>query len=1440
MLILWVFLSLTVGLCAFSLILLRTEPGQRMLERGINRLLENPQGLSVRIQGLGGALPFDLHMENLSLHDREGLFLQVRHPEISLSPGELLSGRIHIQKLRASYLGLYRLPLTNKKSAEKHDKEEKTASFPPDLPAIHLEELLLEEIFIAESLAGEDMHMRLQAFLHTDRELWQTGLHLDMIRGPEASLALEAGFFPETGLFNIHSRLDEPHGRLSLLLGLDRKLPLHLRLGGESMEENAWKGSLDIRAGENNGLKSEISLSWKSLPTLILDGGFDLDPELLPEPLRGLLPTGHFKAGISRADTGHILISHLLLENSRLALEGEGNLLPETKEMDSRLFLSLTDTKALADWLGFNPGTDISLDISAKGPFTAPETRIRLSLKDPEVTGLSFSLLELDGQLAIEEKKSGLPDLLARGKIRGENFSYTYAPLPDLLEADFDLAFALSSGHLFLNDLSIQGEDVSLEGKGEINTKNLETDIRARLHLGELHPWVSRYLPWEACGSGTLETRMTGSFYPLYLHFDILTELAHVRDLPHPLGPLTGDRAKLEGKLLLDYLNPEDGGMGIHIPSLTLDTPNARLKGQMALFTENGRFETDAHMHLRHASALLPEATGSLDLFAQTLGSFDDLSLTTALEGPDLTITGTPAPFRIDLKARDLFGMPSGIFRLNAGPEDFLISGGSAFHMDEKAVSLSGLLLHVPGGKIKGDAAFDFEKKVILGELKADLEDASPYGTLAGMDMEGRGQLIVHMFEQESRQDASLHLELKPWKTASLALENLRAEGNIQNLFEKPEMHASIRVENLSVTDLRINSAEAGFTGSPERLALDLQSTGHIQAPFELNLAALYEEAQNTRSLTMEDISGSWDSHVFSLVSPVLMQQKEEGFFLESLDLILDSGRLKARAAWQEDSINMQLDLTALPVPLLTPFMEGEVDAAIHMEGDPANPHIRAEVKGRNLVPHGGVNLPVMALDADATLRDKNLSLRLRAGEMHASEPLLQGHGHMPMGLSLAPFHLDISENHPVEASLAGSLDLGRLGLLFMPHDQALTGRALVDLSLNGSVGTPRPSGTILFQEIAYQHLEQGVLIRDLAAALKISEDRIELENFSASDGASGLLQGSGRVLISSEEHFPFQFSVDAERFKVVDNPLIMAVMARGNSTVSGNTQKQEVKGNLRFERVLIQLRDTGGPEVADLNVLEINGKGEPEPVQAEPEKTTDLALDINLHFPSRIFVRGRGLDSEWGGRIAVQGQGSAPVIRGDIRLLRGRMDFLGKRLTLTEGNIMLDGSQPPNPFVTFEARQEGREIVSILRVEGHPPELDFSLSSNPELPQDEVLAHMLFGRSLATITPVQAAQLALAARQLAGHGGPGAIDTARNILQLDDLDIVSDGDDNEDIRLRAGKYIHERVYLRVEKDLKTDDDLVSADVELSRRLTLESRLSPRGGEMGLYWKRDY
>ena len=156
-------------------------------------------------------------------------------------------------------------------------------------------------------------------------------------------------------------------------------------------------------------------------------------------------------------------------------------------------------------------------------------------------------------------------------------------------------------------------------------------------------------------------------------------------------------------------------------------------------------------------------------------------------------------------------------------------------------------------------------------------------------------------------------------------------------------------------------------------------------------------------------------------------------------------------------------------------------------------------------------------------------------------------------------------------------------------------------------------------------------------------------------------------------------------------------------------------------------------------------------PHEAGAAPQAPLRLDIVVNSPNRIFVRGRGIDAELGGRVRVTGPLDDLQPVGAFTLIRGRLSVLGKRLELTEGRISLTGSL--DPVIDLTAQVNGDEIVAYVELTGRASDLSLELSSSPELPQDEILARVLFGKSISSLSPLQIANLATAAASLASGG---------------------------------------------------------------------------------------
>jgi translocation and assembly module TamB len=239
--------------------------------------------------------------------------------------------------------------------------------------------------------------------------------------------------------------------------------------------------------------------------------------------------------------------------------------------------------------------------------------------------------------------------------------------------------------------------------------------------------------------------------------------------------------------------------------------------------------------------------------------------------------------------------------------------------------------------------------------------------------------------------------------------------------------------------------------------------------------------------------------------------------------------------------------------------------------------------------------------------------------------------------------------------------------------------------------------------------------------------------------------------------------------------------------------------------------------------------------------------LDLTVNAPTGIFLHGRGLTAQVGGTLHVVGNSLSPSVTGGFDLLHGSFDVAGSTLNFTSGRVTFTGSGLRNridPTLNFVAETNSGAYDVTLNVTGFADAPVIALSSKPPLPQDEILARLLFGESVAQLTPLQIAGIGAALVTLSGAGGGGGfnpLNTVQEKLGLNRLVISSTSNTagansaggtaaqtNTGAIIEAGRYISNRVYVGARQST-TGTTQAQVQIDLTRNWKLQSTVSTGG-----------
>lgn len=451
-----------------------------------------------------------------------------------------------------------------------------------------------------------------------------------------------------------------------------------------------------------------------------------------------------------------------------------------------------------------------------------------------------------------------------------------------------------------------------------------------------------------------------------------------------------------------------------------------------------------------------------------------------------------------------------------------------------------------------------------------------------------------------------------------------------------------------------------------------------------------------------------------------------------------------------------------------------------------------------------------------------------------------------PGGITIAADGMVI-DGAQLALDITGTVPLGLANAALAPR--RINGFADLDLSVNGPPAVTSVAGRVSLREARLAAPTLGQALNDMTGG-------VTLNNGTAQVDLTGGVQTGGRVTVSGPVDLTGNLQADlvvALGSVVLRDPELYQTVVDGTITATGPLAGgAAIVGQLTLGQTDVQVPSSGVGSLGDLpEVIHIGDSAAAARTRDRAGVTTDAGqrqtaargggpvypLDIVVNAPSRIFIRGRGLDAELGGSLSLSGTSANIVPVGQFNLIRGRLDILQQRFELSEGTATLQGDF--DPFIRLVAVTEARTGTQVrIIVEGPADAPEVRFESTPQLPQDEVLAQLIFGRDLSEISPLQAVQLAAAVGTLAGRGGTGLIEGFRQDIGLDDLDVTTDEDGNAAVR--AGAYLSENVYTDVTINAQGETE-INLNLDITSEITAKGTVDQDGEtSLGIFFERDY
>ncbi len=1373
----WIALTLLgiVLLLALVLFGLDTAPGRRFVADQIDGL-KFASGMQIRIGRIEGSIYGQMVLEDLSIRDPKGEFLYSPEVRVDWRPFAYLNKHVDVRTAFAQQMILRRNPAFNV-----------TPPSPPNTPLlpdldIDIGHLHVDRFIAAPPVSGATRVASLDGAAHIASGRAQIRFNGATIAGADRGggdkIALTLDAVPDQDKLNFNLQLDAPQkGVITALAGL--KQPLTVRAAGNGAW-SGWKGRIDTDLGgapltrlQLLGTNGTITMRGPTYVSRLVNGATAslLGPQT-DVALSAVL--GNRRAKV----TGTI-------SSDAFTLAPDGTVdLSDNSFKDFKLAFVLLKPSAIAPKLS---GAGIQFLGTLNGAFATPKVDYVISADRIVMNDMGLEHLSAHGAATVDAQHILIPVAAHVARITGLD-----------AVAGGQLANVSLNGDIAIKGSKILSDNMRIRSDRIDAKLILLADMAKGLYTGAVNGKIDNYRI-ESLGV-----------------FDIQTD-AKLRAVGASGFAMTGKvrvrSTKLFNSGVASFLGGNavastDVGYGtdgvVRFANLRLVAPLLRVTSGSGTYSTKGQIALKANAISTQYGKIGVRVAGTVSA-PHAFVTAEHPGLGIGLANLDAEVIGSNGGYRLKAKA----GTDYGPLTANV-----LLQTKGRLSVQIDSANLGGIAF---AGNLQQTAAGPFS-----GILTAK---GNGLGGLVRLDAQGKYQeALVNIRANATTMPGTTHISI------GSAIIDARIV-----LYDKPYIVADAQLSDTTYQSYYLDAA---------RVIVDYRNgSGHAKAVIEGSTGLPFRLAANVDlkpDMWRAMLDGRTRGVDFKTDTPARVIPRKNGSY-ELLPTRVDVGTGHVDLAGSYGAgIKLQSRMEGLDLNLINAFMPG------YGIGGSATGVLDFSQESADAFPHADARLTISHFTRTtaatvSTPVDVNLVGRLMPdgaqagavlrqqgaviGRLQVSlRPLGPGAGTWTSRMMAAPLGGGIRFNGPSDtlASFAGLVG------------QKVSGPIGVAADFSCKVDAPCLTGVIRANDLTYENQAYGTRLSHLALDGAFTGDRFTVKSMNANAGA-GTIKASGYVSLAAASGYPMDLTVTLDRAQLAKSEAVSAEATGDLHLTKTATEPALLSGTLKLPETRYEIVRQGAADIPTLTGVRfkpplgphrITGD-EPAP-QASASFLGSLRLDLAVVAPEKLYVSGMGLDSEWSMHLKVQGTASAPVLSGQVELVRGNLDFAGKSFDLTTGLIVFNGGQTIDPTLNIVASQDIDDITVTVNVGGEAFNPQITFTSSPSLPQDEVVSRILFGSSVENLTALQAVQLASSLNSLRGSGGGlNPLGKLRSATGISRLRILSpDATTGRGTALSAGQYITNNVYVELITDAK---GFTATQVEVSFTKWL-SALGQAGG----------